>query len=113
MAKGSMPVPAPASSASQASRVRRIRAAATTAVSRLKKSSNAGAATVLAHHAALREVDAGKLPVSVVELVADRTQGLRPAAADLGCSELKAVGLLDAHTMLGAGDWIEDRLAAH
>jgi hypothetical protein len=63
--------------------------------------------------AALGEVDAGKLPVSVVELVADRTEGLRPAAADLGFSELKAVGLLDAHTMLGAGDWIENRLPTH
>src|SRR5262249_29795178 len=62
---------------------------------------------------ALAEMDAGELAVSIGQLVADRPVRLRPSTPDFGTRELKAIRLLDAHSVLRACDGIHNGGAAH
>src|SRR5262249_54919675 len=113
MKTGSMPVPAPARTVYQASKMRRTSAARTTALFRSNIASMGVLGMSSAHHAALTKVDMGKLPIRIFECEADWRRDLGPAAANLGLGELEAVGLHNAHAVLRAGDGVQDRLAAH
>ena len=64
---------------------------------------------ILVEYALVAEVSVCELAVAVLQIEFNRASSPSRTTADLGHAIMKALRLVDAHTMLHAGDWDLDR----